>query len=367
MPTQAILINDKTVKRLPPAMDAAGYVVRDTALSGFHMKVGKSAKTFRLRVDVWRYGKREAIRNISLGKWPATTADTARHKAEDILRRRDRGQPLEGTANSSDTTLADAWAGYEALLIKNERSPRTIADYRDKYERHLKRFHNHPLRAITRAEVMKLHGEITKKHGPYAANGTMRVAHAIYNFAVKELEAEIPSLNPFRGRNLLNKETPRKSGMGTESLRGWWSQVKALDNPIMRELHLITLLSGLRRETVSEMEWKHVHASERYVEIPNPKGGEKRAFKVPLSRPMLRALWRVRRIGRVKHEVQTRKWVFPSGRSASGHIEEIKGKSQWRRADGTIGKRVRVEKTGHALRHSFVTLATAADVPKTII
>jgi hypothetical protein len=49
-------------------------------------------------------------------------------------------------------TFPEAWRSYEALLKKKRRSPGTIADFRDKYERHLKRFHGRPLRSITRAD-----------------------------------------------------------------------------------------------------------------------------------------------------------------------------------------------------------------------
>jgi two-component sensor histidine kinase len=50
--------------------------------------------------------------------------------------------------------LTDAWRSYEALLKKKKRSAGTIADYRDKYERHLKQFHTTALRTISRTDVV---------------------------------------------------------------------------------------------------------------------------------------------------------------------------------------------------------------------
>jgi integrase len=365
MATRKLLISDATVARLPCATSERGYIARDRNIAGFHVRVGLSTKTYRLQMDIRENGRR-VTRSFSLGKHPHTSADDARAKALDIIRRRARDEPLTGAADRGAITFTEAWRSYEALLKKKKRSAGTIADYRDKYERHLKRFHRTPLRSITRADVVALHGGITASAGPYAANGTMRIGHAIFNHAAKDLELPgLPTLNPFRGRNLLNEETPRQTGMGTRELPRWWAQLRALSNPIMQELHLMTLLTGLRRNEVASMRWEHVDVGNRCVTIPSPKGGRARAFKAPLTRPMLRSLWRARRAARIMCEHQSKVWCFPSDRSASGHVEEPKGRSQWRREDESTRKVTRIEKTGHALRHTFRTLAGVAGMSRT--
>jgi integrase len=365
MATQKLLISDATVARLPYATAERGYLARDRKLAGFHVRVGLSTKAYRLQMDVRENGQR-VTRSFSLGKHPHITADQARSKALEIIRRRARDEPLTGAVDRGAIALTEAWQSYETLLKKKKRSPGTIADYRDKHDRHLKRFHRTPLRSITRANVVALHGEITANAGPYAANGTMRVGHAIFNHAAKDLEVPgLPTLNPFRGRNLLNEETPRDTGMGTRELPRWWAQLRALSNPIMQELHLITLLTGLRRSEVASMRWEHIDLRNRCIMIPSPKGGRARAFKAPLTRPMLRALWRVRHAGRIACERQSKVWCFPSDRSASGHVEEPKGRSQRRQDDESIQRVTRIEKTGHALRHTFRTLAGVAGMSRT--
>jgi integrase len=153
--------------------------------------------------------------------------------------------------------------------------------------------------------------------------------------------------------------------MGTRDLPRWWAQLQALSNPIMQEFHLMTLLTGLRRNEVASMRWEHVDLQQRCITIPSPKGGKARAFKAPLTRPMLRSLWRARRAGRIMCERQSKLWCFPSDRSASGHVEEPKGRSQWRREDDSTRKVTRIEKTGHALRHTFRTMAGVAGMSRT--
>jgi hypothetical protein len=80
---------------------------------------------------------------------------------------------------------------------------------------------------------------------------------------------------------------------------------------------------------------------------------------------MLRALWRARRAGRIACERQSKVWCFPSDRAASGHVEEPKGRSQRRQDDESIQRVTRIEKTGHALRHTFRTLAGVAGMSRT--
>ena len=86
-------------------------------------------------------------------------------------------------------------------------------------------------------------------------------------------------------------------------------------------------LTGLRRREVCAMRWEHVNLKEAYVEIPAPKGGEARAFRCPLTPPMIRSLERVRRAGKVLCDLERcHPWVFPSAGSRSGHVEEVKNR-----------------------------------------
>lgn len=61
----------------------------------------------------------------------------------------------------------------------------------------------------------------------------------------------------------------------------------------------------------------------RRLRIPEPKGGAKRAYDVPLSRPMLRVLNEVKRAGAMLHPEQARTWIFPAG-SRNGHMDALR-------------------------------------------
>jgi len=70
---------------------------------------------------------------------------------------------------------------------------------------------------------------------------------------------------------------------GTSDLKGWFAELAALDNPIRREFHLFTLLSGCRparcRESNPVTSILDAHGA-----YPKPKGGASGLLIFPLSR-----------------------------------------------------------------------------------
>jgi len=197
------------------------------------------------------------------------------------------------------------------------------------------------------AKVVAKHDDITKENGPYIANGTMRTLRAIYNHA-RKANKSLPADNPVNAIDW-NAESRRDTGMGTSDLKGWFIELAALENPIRREFHLFTLLSGCRPTALQEIKPDHVDFGRRKLHIPKPKGGAKRAFDIPLSREMITCLVRAMRFGRQMHPSQASEWVFPAD-SASGHLVEQKE------------DRTTLSKWGNDLRQSFRTIATAAAV-----
>ncbi len=365
--THRILLTDKAVKGLPYA-DAKPQIVRDARIPGFHVWVGKTTKTYRLQYETPRVnGQRGSTMVQWLGEHPHASADEARAKALHIVALRARGEPIpRGLAVSPDAapalTFKAAWEAYRAAITKEGKSIRTIADYQDKFDRHLKAWHELPLAGIKREDVVQEHAAITERarkaragqkysSGKYAANGTMRFARAVWNHAKDELETPgLPERNPFRSGKLFHKEKARNTGMGVAELPAWWAQLQALANPIRRELHLFMLLTGLRRTDVLTARWVNFDPARPSLRVPAPKGGEERAFELPLSTAMLECLERVKEAGRIYYPDESKTWVFPA---PGGHVAEVKEEG-----------RQKLSHTGHALRHSFRTLAAAAGVDR---
>lgn len=349
---KSIYLTDGSVATLPYARGKRGvYVARDTEIVGFRCIVNRNSKRLVYQGELREGGKRHTVYK-RLGDPEHVKVGEARARALEEMARLAR---LTDSDAKAGITFGQAWddpnEGYKARLAKKKRSERTIADYQQKFTAHLEpAFGKVALRDISRSDVTRLHNRLTTDVGPYAANGVCRVGNAIYRHAVLGMEvAGLNPLNPFRARDLYNSETPRQTGISERALPGWFAQVVTLDNPVMRELWLMTALTGLRRRDVCTLRWEQVNLKEAYIEILAPKGGEERAFRCPLTSPMVRSLERVRRAGRVLCDSdRCHPWVFPSVSSKSGHVEEVKNRN--------------LKHSPHALRHSFRGFCAGAKV-----
>ena len=356
-------LNDKVIARLPPALTGQ-YAARDIELKGFFVVVGKRKRTFTIQGDLREEGKRTSSVKIAIGDTGLFSTREARAVAKGYLVQISRGvHPTKSLADDVGLnagiqkgipeigiTLRGAWVRYrDAHMVRKERSPKTVAGYQDHVERIFKEWLDVPLRELgdDPARVAKKHDQVTQDGGPYMANCSMRTLRAIYNHA-RKTNRDLPSENPV-GAIDWNNEKRRNSALGASDLSGWFEQLAALDNPIRREFHLFTLLSGCRPTAVKEVKPEHIDLHRRILHIPKPKGGAKRAFDIPLSREMIRCLMRAIRFGRLMYPLLARDWVFPAD-SVMGHVVEQKE------------HRGALSKWGNDLRQSYRTLATMAGV-----
>lgn len=196
--------------------------------------------------------------------------------------------------------------------------------------------------------VATRHDDLTATHGPFAANGCMRTLRAIYNHAWKKNKRLLPPENPIDAVDW-NPEYRRNTAMGLKDLPAWFEQLRSLNQEVRQEFHLFLLLSGGRPTATKCARRENLDLRRRVLHIPKPKGGEHRAFDIPLSRQMIRCLVRAIRAGRKAYPEQSEEWLFPAD-SASGHLEEHKE------------DRKDLAKWGNDLRQSYRTLATIAGV-----
>ncbi len=340
-------LSDRMISRLPLATDGQ-YLVRDTELRGFFLVVGTRRKTFTVQGEYWKDGTRKN-KKIALGQVGDLTTREARVKAKEMLAKIAKGEFAEEAAKvAAQVTLGDAWARYRvAHLERKDRSPATIRGYGDHVERLLKDWLDVPLKTLGENPrwVAERHDKLTENHGHAAANGCMRTLRAIYNHA-RRSSRELPPENPTLAVDW-NQERRRDTAMGLVDLADWFSQARRLRHPIRREFHLFTILSGCRPGALLQARIEHFDFAKRVLHIPRPKGGAKRAFDIPLSRPMISCLVRAMRAGRWLHPAEAEEWIFAAA-SSEGHIVEHKE------------DRRRLSKWGNDLRQTYRTLGQAA-------
>lgn len=350
MAHQREILTDKGISRL--CAGEKQYRVRDSELPGFFILIGKRRKTFMAQGEFWRDGVREFTAQVKLGDFGEMTTRQARGKAKEALGSIAKGQrPGESPKiKPGSITLRQAWERYrDAHMKRKGRNPGTIENYRDHMERLFENWLDHPLARLGRQPnlVVERHDEITKENGPYIANGAMRSLRAVYNHARKS-NTGLPAANPVSAIDW-NQEHRRNTGMGPNDVDGWLKQLYAMDNPLRREFHLLTLLSGSRPTALKKVRIEHIDLRARLIHIPRPKGGEKKEFDIPLSRPMIRCVIRAIRWGRIMYSDREQSWLFPAD-SEQGHLVEHKE------------ERNALSKWGNDLRQSYRTLAQAAGV-----
>lgn len=351
MADQRQILTDKGIARLPHAREKQ-YKLRDTELPGFFVLIGKRKKSFMAQGEFWRDGVREFAAQVKLGEFGNLSTREARSKAKEALGSIARGQrPGESPrAMAGSVTLRQAWERYrDAHMKRKERNAGTIENYRDHMERLFEDWLDKPLARLGRQPnlIIERHDKITEENGPYIANGSMRSLRAVYNHARKS-NTDLPPVNPVTAIDW-NKERRRNTGMGMNDIGGWLKELHALPNPLRREFHLLTLLSGSRPAALKNVRVEHIDLRQRLLHIPRPKGGEEKAFDIPLSRSMIRCIIRAIRFGQILYPERAKNWLFPAD-SETGHLVEHKE------------ERDVLSKWGNDLRQSYRTLAQAAGV-----
>ncbi len=99
-----------------------------------------------------------------------------------------------------------------------------------------------------------------------------------------------------------------------------------------------------------EMKWSDVNLDTGVLHIPKPKGGEARAFDLPLP-TLLVDLFRARWVQHEKlfaEDNKTAPWVFATPDSTSGHIVEVRA--------------ARLGVSPHDMRRLFIACAESCDV-----
>src|SRR5581483_7724102 len=86
--------------------------------------------------------------------------------------------------------------------------------------------------------------------------------------------------------------TAKRERISDLDLPNWYARVQTMRNPIQQDGLIFALFSGLRSEDVRTTRLDLVDWSAHSLELPDPKGGVDRAFKIPLSKTCLDILRR---------------------------------------------------------------------------
>jgi len=131
-------------------------------------------------------------------------------------------------------------------------------------------------------------------------------------------------------------------------LPAWRRRVEGIDNPIRRDLQLFILLTGLRATDAKTVRWEHADFGAGTIHRPRPKGGEERAFTVPVSKAVLDILRRRREENAVIFP-RDEGSAWPSRDMSGGvtHVQQVKEQMY------IAGRKATAFPSPHRLRDTF--------------
>jgi len=334
----------------------------DIDLKGFGLRVtANGSKSFVVQTSVNGEKKR-----LTVGKYGVLTPDEARTEAKKMLATMAAG--VNPGAQQKLAKTVETFGGLAQAYIEARRpnlKARTALDYDNLRKRYLSEWEKRDPRTINRDAIETRHREISQEHGLSAANQTMRLVRAVFNFAAEISDDRGNSMfpdNPVRrltARKLWNRETRRSGHIAPEHLKAWMAAVLAQtttkrhpERGTWRDWLLLTMLTGLRRNEGLLLRWQDVDMQRQTLTIADPKN--RNPHTLPFS-DVLADLFERRR------QATESEWVFPS------EVDPKKPLHEPRKVISEVVEQSGQAFTAHDLRRSFASYCTELGFPHLLV
>jgi integrase len=360
-------ITDKTLVALAAPTATPQSYYWDTELHGFGVVVGKTGrKSFVVRSHV-----NGALRKVTIGVAGQPRDDKhvwnvllARQRAKELLGQMAAGKsPLDIKRREQATgpTLRKGIELHAANMRKRGRSERSIKDLETEPVRHLEEWLDRPISELTGAKLVEIHNSVTENNGPTIANRLVAHVSAAWNSLDKV--HELPGRNPGRAVTR-NPYTPSRERLDDDAMPGWYAKVQGLENGVRRDLQMFCLFTGMRSEAARSVRWEHIDEERGALIVPKPKGGEAKAFTLPLPKTVLDML-AARKDGNRDLFAPYKGdhgWVFPTlTRDTPQKVIPVAEPKEYRLNEDT-GK-MEVYLPGlHTLRRTYLSVAAEAGI-----
>lgn len=320
---------------LPIPKDRETY--QDAKVAGLVIRVSKTgSKSFSF---FRRVKGGEPIR-VTLGKYPLISIENARLETTKL------NLSIESRANPATVRKAiKAEPSFKELFnlyLERHSKPnkRTWLEDVQKYQKYLdKSLGKSKISAISRKEIGDIHNKISIAGNPTTANRVLALISSIFGRAI---EWNLIEKNPAIGVKR-NKEIKRDRFIQSNELPLFFRALRAEENETVRDIFLIALLTGARRENVVTMKWADISFERAEWFIQRTKNGESQT--VTLSPEAIEILWTRKPkkvgkyvfegIGKSGHFVNPQKgWLRIKARAkAFGFIQALANELKWSDAE----------------------------------
>lgn len=307
-----INLTDATMKRLTLPEGIPQAIYWDKELAGFGVVVGRTAKTFIANGWVSGTGRKKRIAIGQAGEPGPSGAlwnvPLARKQARIHLGQMSGGEAPKQLRrnNGAGPTLRDAYEAHLEKLRKKQRAEATIETLEKGLPKYLSDWMDRPISDLTGEVLAQVHERIKAQakarananpanpKGGALANRVIAQVSACWSTLNKRLSGALGTWNPAKS---VEKDTlkPKRERLTDVALPDWYARVQTMRNAIQRDGLVFALFTGLRSEDVKTTRFENVNVDARTLRLPDPKGGEGRAFTIPLSETALEIVERRRR------------------------------------------------------------------------
>ena len=324
------------------------------SVKGLFLEIMPSGSMF------FRFRRKRLGRDISVtfGEFPNLTIENARKLAKhaavelsegvnpnEAKREQKREAELERELSMTVQELFEVFEVEFQLKIKTkERRPKSLRDIQSLWRAHLQSRVGHlQIGQITPVDANNLLKKILISKTVPIRNKSLSLMKSMFNEQEPNPFAKIKKLAGVKRERVLSKLEVKNL---LEALN--------YEDQIYQDVIKLLLLTGQRKSCVFAMEWREVDHERGVWIIPTSKMKAKRPHAVPLTIEVMDILKR-----RSAEAVQGEKYVFPTSRTATGHITEKSGKgSFWWRITTRAGLRSEEKEqnvTIHDLRRTIAS------------
>lgn len=257
---------------------------------------------YTLGTKVTRSGRVAPHRHrVTLGRVGELTLEEVRERARELrkLVRQGRHPAQEekvARANAAVPKLfSELVETYTRRVLEDRRTGRPVRQLMD---RHLKRWANLPVAAISRELVLERVETLVDADKKGMARRVFHVTSRMFDWAISRGGFGL-AINPcekLKVRDIIGRQEPRDRILSDRELRALIKAVRSLGHPYHQMIELLTL-TGLRRNEVAQARWRELDLTARTWTIPAERMKSNRVHVVPLSDRMLELLASIPREG----------------------------------------------------------------------
>ncbi len=333
-----VLLTPNCVSTLTCPPDKKKIDIFDTLTKGLVLEVRSSGgKTYYLRYQ----NARGNTRQLRL----ANTSDVSLSQAR-ALADKARTKIAMGDDPCDEKTAAKQMPTF-AKFIEDQYLP-FVKSYKRSWETDVSLLKNHLLPRfgkrymddIVRQDIVKMHHDRREAGAaPGSANRLLIMMRYIFNLAVRW---EVPGIkvNPTKGVPLMEENNKLERYLSVEEAHRLYESVCASDNPMLKYIVPMLILTGARKREVLDAKWSDFDLVRRAWRIPVTKSGQAR--HVPLSDGAINILDSIPR--------SECEWAFPNPKTKLPYVSIFCSWNTARKQAGLADVRV------HDLRHSFASL-----------